>query len=343
MRFAASGAPYLPPTRRVHHLMGLVLLALLPAIAAHAWWFGWGILIQLALASLFAVGFETLMLRLRRRRLAPFLGDGSVVVTAVLFALCVPPLAPWWVSATGMLFAVVIAKHLYGGLGYNLFNPAMVGLAAVIIAFPIDFSQWLAPRGLVEAPPGLLESLHAVLTGRPPETLNWDAATSATPLDRLRTGLQDQLLIAEIRIHPVFGALAGRGWDWIGLGILAGGLYLIWQRVITWHVPTAMVVTTLAASLPVWLIAPDLHPSPLHELFAGGLLLGAFFIATDPVSGSATPRGKLLFGVGVALLTLAIRRWGGFPDGVAFAVLLMNMLVPLVDRYTRPRVYGYAR
>ncbi|MFW5815696.1 MAG: RnfABCDGE type electron transport complex subunit D [Wenzhouxiangella sp.] len=343
MRFPVNGAPHLPPAQRVNQLMGQDILALLPAIAAHWWFFGWGILIQIGLACLFALGFEWIMLRLRQRRARLFLTDGSALVTAVLFALCLPPLSPWWVSATGMLFAVVVAKHLYGGLGYNLFNPAMVGLAAVIIAFPIELSQWLAPRGLVDAPPDLLESLLAVMRASAPETLRWDAITTATPLDRLRTGLQEQRLISEIDSHPVFGAVAGRGWDWIGLAILLGGLWLAWRRVISWHVPAAVIVTTLAVTLPLWLVAPDLHPGPLQQLFSGGLLLGAFFIATDPVSGSATPRGKLLFGVGVALLTLAIRRWGGFPDGVAFAVLLMNMLVPLVDRYTRPRVYGYAR
>ncbi|NDY95370.1 RnfABCDGE type electron transport complex subunit D [Wenzhouxiangella limi] len=343
MRFPVNGAPHLPPKPRVNRLMGQVVLALLPAIAAHWWFFGWGIAIQIALACLFALGFEWGMLRLRQRRPRLFLTDGSALVTAVLFALCLPPLSPWWVSATGMLFAIVVAKHLYGGLGYNLFNPAMVGLAAVIIAFPTELSQWLTPRGPASAPPGLTESLLTVFSGVPPERLAWEALTSATPLELVRTGLQDQLLMSEIRTHPVFGTLGGRGWDWIGLATLLGGLWLVWQRVIGWHVPAAVILTTLLVTLPLWLIAPDLHASPLSQLFSGGLLLCAFFIATDPVSGSATPRGKLLFGAGVAILTLAIRRWGGFPDGVAFAVLLMNMLVPLIDRYTRPRVYGYAR
>lgn len=343
MRFPLTGAPHLPPPQHVNRLMAKVVVALLPAIALHGWFFGWGILIQIGLACLFAVGFEALMLRLRRRRLKAFLSDGSVIVTAVLFAMCLPPLSPWWVSATGMLFAVVVAKHLYGGLGYNLFNPAMVGLAAVIIAFPVDYSQWLAPRGLGAAAPGLLDSLLAVLQGRPPDSAAWDSMTSATPLDRLRTGLNDQLLVPEIRSHPVFSTVSGRGWDWIGAAILLGGLWLAWQRVISWHVPTAVIVATLAMTLPLWLLSPDLHPTPVQQLFSGGLLLAAFFIATDPVSGAATPRGKLLFGLGVAVLTLAIRRWGGFPDGVAYGVLLMNMLVPLIDRYTHPRVYGHAR
>ncbi len=343
MPFARAGAPHLPPRRRVSDLMFRVIWALLPAIAAHAWFFGWGIVVQVVLACLFGLILEWVMLRLRARPAQPFLSDGSVLTTALLFALCLPPLAPWWVNATGMLFAVVVAKHLYGGLGFNLFNPAMVGLAVVIITFPIELSQWLAPRGLGEGLPGLIETVRAIATGHVSNGPAWDAISAATPLDQLRTGLQSQFLVSEIRADPVFGALVARGWEWVALASLAGGLWLAWQRVISWHAPTALLVTTLIISTPPWLLAPDLHYSPLQQLLSGGLMLAAFFIITDPVSGSATPRGKIIFGAGVALITLAIRRYGGFPDGVAFAVLLMNMLVPLIDRYTRPRVYGHPR
>ena len=343
MQFPASAAPHMASTQCVGQLMRLTLWALLPAVAAHGWFFGWGILVQIALASVFGLVLEWVMLRLRQRPVRPFLTDGSVLVTAVLLALCLPPLVPWWINATGMLFAVVVAKHLYGGLGFNLFNPAMVGFAVVIIAFPMELTQWLAPRGLDNELPGLRDTLAAIATGRLPAGLSWDAITAATPLDQLRTGLQGQLLIPEIRTDPIFGPWIARGWEWIALASLAGGVWLMWQRVITWHVPLAVIATTVLVSTPPWLIAPDLHSSPLQHLLSGGLMLAAFFIATDPVSGSATPRGKLLFGAGVAVITLTIRRYGGFPDGVAFAILLMNMLVPLIDRYTRPRVYGHPR
>jgi electron transport complex protein RnfD len=343
MPHPVQGAPHLPPASRVNRLMAKVLIALIPALIAHVWFFGWGIFVQIILACLFGIGLEALMLYWRGRRLRLFLTDGSVLVTAVLFAFCLPPLVPWWVNATGMLFAVVVAKHLFGGLGYNLFNPAMVGLAVVIIAFPTEFSQWLAPMSLVDRQPGLMQVVLSILHGQETGTINLDAITMATPLDLMRAGLQDQLLIPEIKGNPVFGNLSGQGWDVVNLAILLGGLWLLWQRVISWHVPIAVVLTVFAVTLPLWLISPDLHPSPIFQLFSGGLLFGAFFIATDPVSGSATPRGKLLFGLGVALLTLAIRRWGGFPEGFAFAILLMNMMVPLIDRFTSPRVYGHAR
>ena len=341
MKFELAGAPHLPPSVTVSETMRQVLYALLPAVAAHVWFFGYGILFQVALAVGFAVGFEAVMLRLRERPVKLFLGDYSAVVTGVLFALCMPPLAPWWIAAIGMLFAIVIAKHLYGGLGYNLFNPAMVGFAAVIIAFPLELSQWLAPRQLSPGLPGLLETAHAIFTGRLPDPLNWDAITMATPLDQLRTGVQQGFSVSEIRADPVFGDFGGYGWEWIANFYVLGGIYLVWRRIITWHVPVAMLLATIVITTPLWLMGPDIHPSPPEHLFTGALVLAAFFIATDPVSGPATLRGKLVFGAGVAILTLAIRRWGGYPDGVAFAILLMNMATPLIDRLTRPRTYGH--
>ena len=322
--------------------MRQVLYALVPGILAHWLVFGWGIFFQIALAVGFALMFEWLMLRARQRPVRAFLTDYSVVVTAVLFALCMPPLAPWWVAAVGMLFAVLIAKQLYGGLGFNLFNPTMVGVAAVIIAFPAELSQWLAPRGLSPGLPGLLDTAWAILSGQTGH-LDYDAITRATPLDLLRTGSMDQLRIPEIQQDAAFSRFGAQGWDWIVLAYLAGGLWLLFRGVIRWQAPTGVLLTTLLVASLLWLSGPDVHASPSLQLFAGSLMLAAFFIVTDPVSGSATPRGRLIFGIGVALITLAIRQWGGFPDGVAFAVLLMNMFVPLIDRYTRPRVYGVQR
>ncbi len=340
MKFAVSGAPFQPPATSVGGTMRQVLYALAPAIVAHVWFFGYGILFQIALAASFAMGFEALLLRLRQRPLKPFLCDYSALVTGVLFALCIPPLAPWWIAAIGMLFAIVIAKHLYGGLGHNLFNPAMVGFAVVIIAFPLELSQWLLPRSLSPGLPGLIDTAHAIFTGHIPAG-SVDAITGATPLDSLRSGVADNLTITEIRQAPIFGDFGGLGWEWIANLYALGGLYLIYRRVISWHVPVAVIATTIALSAPLWLFGPDTNPSPLQHLFSGALILAAFFIATDPVSGCSTVRGKLLFGAGVAVLTLLIRRWGGYPDGVAFAILLMNMAAPLLDRLTVPRTYGH--
>jgi len=341
MKLTLDGAPHFPPINSVAGVMRQVLYALVPGIAAHVWFFGFGILFQIALAVGFALALETLMLKVRDRPLAPFLSDYSAIVTGVLFALCMPPLAPWWIALVGMIFAIVVAKHLYGGLGYNLFNPAMVGFAAVIVAFPMDLSQWLTPRQLSTGLPGLGQTAQAIVTGSLPDSLSWDALSQATPLDALKTGVAENRLVTEIRAAPIFGDFGGLGWEWIANFYALGGLWLLYRRVISWHVPVAVLVTVIAVSTPMWLTGPDINPSPPQHIFSGALVLAAFFIATDPVSGCSTMKGRLVFGAGVAILTLAIRRFGGYPDGVAFAVLLMNMAAPLIDRLTRPRTYGH--
>ena len=320
-------------------MMAAVLLALVPGVIAHVLFFGPGVLVQIALASGFAVGYEGLMLKLRHVALRPCIADLSAPLTGVLFALCLPPLAPWWVSLVGMAAAIVFAKHLYGGLGHNLFNPAMVGYAVVLVSFPREMTQWLAPAGLGEVP-GLVESLQAIAGIHAPDLLDWDAATAATPLDTLRTLSIAGETVAEIREDPTFGRFGGRGWEWIAAAYAAGGVFLLWRRVIPWQVPMATLGTAVVLTLPFWAWDADVHPFPLQHLAAGGLMLAAFFIATDPVSGCTTPRGRLCFGAGVAVLTLAIRRWGAYPDGVVFAVLLMNCLAPWIDRHTRPRILG---
>ncbi len=340
--FETAPAPHLPARGSVRALMLEVLAALSPGILAHVYFFGPGLLLQIALATGFALTVEAVCLRLRRRALAPFLGDGSAVLAAVLFALCLPPLAPWWVSALGMLIGIGLGKHAYGGLGYNLFNPAMVGYAAVLISFPLELSQWLAPRGLGGEAPGLIESVRIILLGAAPAG-GWDAISMATPLDTLRQlGAQGQTL-AEIRSDPRFGDFGGRGWEWVANFYALGGLWLLIRRKIPWQTPIATLGSVILLSLPLWAMEPELHPSPLQHVFSGAVVLAAFFIVTDPVSGCSTPRGRLIFGAGVGVLTLAIRRWGSYPDAIAFAVLLMNCAAPLIDRYTRPRVYGAPR
>jgi len=341
MKLALGGPPHFPPINSVAGVMKQVLYALIPGIVAHVWFFGFGIVFQIALAVGFALALEAAMLKLRDRPLQPFLSDYSAVVTGVLFALCMPPLAPWWIALVGMIFAIVIAKHLYGGLGYNLFNPAMVGFAAVIIAFPMDLSQWLAPRQLSPGLPDLWQTAQAIFTGTLPDTLSWDALSQATPLDALKTGVSENRLVTEIRAAPIFGDFGGLGWEWIANFYALGGLWLLYRRVISWHVPVAVLATVVVISIPMWLTGPDINPSPLQHIFSGALVLAAFFIATDPVSGASTMKGRLVFGAGVAIITLAIRRFGGYPDGVAFAVVLMNMAAPLIDRLTRPRTYGH--
>lgn len=338
-KFDTGTPPHVPATSTVGSVMRQVLYALCPGILVYTWFFGPGILIQILLAIAFALAFEALCLRWRKQPLRLFLTDGSAVVAAVLFALCLPPLAPWWISFTGMLFAIVIAKHLFGGLGHNVFNPAMVGYVVVLVSFPQAMTQWLPPQSIA-SPVDFAATLGAIFTGTLPASMTWDAITQATPLDLLRTSVAAGRTVTEIRESPVFGDFGGFGWEWIANWYALGGLWLMWRRIITWHVPVTVLGSVIVLGLLAWFADPGSNPSPLQHVFSGALVLGAFFIATDPVSGCTSSRGRLVFGAGVGVLTLVIRRWGGYPDGVAFAVLVMNMAAPLIDRYTAPRVYG---
>jgi len=338
--FETGGAPHFPPHSTVSRVMLEVIAALVPAIAAYTWFFGPGILVQITLAICFAVGFEALMLKIRKKPMQLFLGDYSAVLTAVLFALCIPPLAPWWIALIGMLFAIVVAKHLYGGLGHNMFNPAMVGYVVVLISFPQAMTAWLPPSSIAPNSLELGDVLITIFSGQLPGDLTWDAISEATPLDSIRTSVVSGKIISEARQSPIFGDFGGLGWEWIANWCALGGLWLVWRRIISWHVPVTMIGSVLLLGLMTYLADPGSNPAPLQHLFSGALLIGAFFIATDPVSGCASSRGRLIFGAGAGVITLVIRRWGGYPDGVAFAVLLMNMAVPLIDRYTRPRIFG---
>lgn len=341
--FAVAPGPHIPPRTTVRHVMGDVLIALIPGVIAQVWYFGVGVLIQIALAILFALAFEAIMLRLRGQKQMPWIADLSAPVTAVLFALCIPAWTPWWIACVAMFAAIVFAKHLYGGLGKNIFNPAMVGYVVVLLAFPLALARWPAPAPLATHTLGFGDLLQTIFSGHLPLSQGFDTLAQATPLDTVKIEAARGFTLAEIRGNPVFGNLGGKGWEWIANWYALGGVYLLWRRVIHWQVPLALLVTTIVLTVPAWLVDPDINPLPLQHVFSGGLMLATFFIATDPVTGAATPRGRLIFGAGVAALTLTIRRWGVYADGVAFAVLLMNACVPLLDRLTMPRVYGYGR
>jgi len=217
----------------------------------------------------------------------------------------------------------------------------MAGYVVVLICFPQAMTQWLPPLALASQSLGLTDTLGTIFSGRLPGGLDWDAVTQATPLDVIRTSVASGHTVTEARHAPIFGDFGGRGWEWIANWYAIGGLWLLWRRIISWHVPLTMIGSVVLLGLATYLGDPGGSPSPLQHVFSGALVLGAFFVATDPVSGCASPRGKLIFGAGAGILTLAIRRWGGYPDGVAFAILVMNMAAPLIDRYTRPRIHGH--
>jgi electron transport complex protein RnfD len=335
-----ENSPYISEASSVRSVMLKVLAALLPGIAAYVWFFGAAILVQLALCSVAALAGEWAMLALRRKPAATiwmFVSDGSALVTAWLIALTFPPIAPWWLPVAGTLFAILIVKHLYGGLGQNPFNPAMAGYCLMIVAYPQLMSQWPAV-GFTD----FAAQWQAIFGER-----SLDAIVMATPLDALRT----QLHTAEARAtvagvlgsHATFGNIGGKGWEWVALGYLTGGVWLVRARIISWHIPTAFLATLAAVAGIASLANPAAFAGPIFHAFTGGAMLCAFFIATDPVSGATTPRGKLIFAAGIALLTWIIRTFGAYPDGIAFATLLMNLCVPLIDMHTQPAVFGHKR
>jgi electron transport complex protein RnfD len=332
-------SPHLPVQDSVPIMMRHVLFALLPGIACAVWFFGAGILINILIASATALAAEAGILMLRNRPVMASVLDGSALVTGVLLALALPPLMPWWIPVLGSAFAIIIAKQLYGGLGYNPFNPAMAGYLVLLISFPLELTLWPPPHQY----PGLMDTLGLIFIDTLPAGMTLDTLTMATPMDTIKTRLGLNETMGEIRSGVLFGSFAGTGWEWINLWFLAGGLWLLKARVIQWQIPVGMLGGLFCMALLFYVAGPDTSPSPLFHLFSGAAMLGAFFIATDPVSASTTPRGRILFGAGIGILTYIIRTWGGYPDGVAFAVLLMNMAAPTIDYYTQPRVFGQHR
>lgn len=340
MKFSTPQAPHAHSGNTVLRVMSLVLLALLPAGVAHVYFFGYGLAINFLIAAVCGLAFEALALYLRGRSIMHGVGDGTLLVTAALLAFSMPPLAPWWLTASAMAFAVLLAKHLYGGMGRNLFNPAMVGYAVLLVSFPAHMTAWLPPAGVAPLEPTLGDTLTAIFTGHPPSSLDVDLLSAASPLAAVKDGLAGSLTMDEIFAQPLFGEFGGRGWAWIALLTLAGGVLLLGLGIIRWHIPVAMLAGVAVCAEFMHAFDPGRYPGALFQVLSGATVLGAFFIATDPVTAATSARGRLVYGAGIGVLTYVIRTWGQYHDGVAFAVLLMNMAVPLIDKFTVPRIYG---
>ena len=343
MKFELREAPYWSPQANVASIMRQVLAAMAPAAIVHVWYFGPGFIFNLLVAGIFAVIGEAFMMWTRGRRPEVALRDYSALVTAALIAFAVPSLTPWWVTATGALFGVVVAKHLYGGLGFNIFNPAMAGYVVILVAFPMHLNLWIAPRmGDIDYQHlSIIQTLVFTLTGSLPDGLGFDAVSRATPLDVMKSGLNNMATAIEIRANPIMGDFGGRGWEWIGNFLAIGGFWLLIRKIIRWQIPVGVGLGLLGPATIMYLVDPSANPSPGFHLFAGATILCAFFIATDPVSAATSPKGRFIYGLGIGFLIYAIRTWGSYADGVAFAVLIMNMAVPAIDYLTRPHIVGH--
>jgi electron transport complex protein RnfD len=312
--------------------MYAVCLAALPGCMTTVWFFGYGVVLNLFSAILFAVLFEALILKLRNKSVARTLGDGSAILTGVLLGLSLPPLLPVWMVCIACLFAIVFAKQLYGGAGHNLFNPAMVGYVVLLISFPLAMSTWPGPRGVIESPMAFMDLLSIKLSiiSLP------DGYTMATPLDIVKHR-QGQTIEQVWQAGTGFGGISGTGWEWINFAYLAGGCLLVLLGICRWQVIAAM-LTALAILAAIFYDGGSSTSmgSPMMHLFGGATMLCAFFIMTDPVTAPDTNPGLIIFGVGTGILIFIIRVWGAYPDGAAFAILLMNMTTPLLNRLHRP-------
>jgi len=318
-------------------VMRQVILAALPGLAALCYYFGWGPLINVVLASTLALLFEAMIIKLRRRPLGFYLGDYSAILTALLLALALPPYVPWWVTTVGIFFAIVVAKQLYGGLGQNPFNPAMIAYALLLISFPVEMTRWSQPFTLSDSSlPSFVDSL-AIIFG---QLQLPDALTMATPLETFK---HKGALTAEELWSQSTLLNNLEPWQGISLAYLAGGIYLLIRKVYTWHIPGSMLLSLFLISGFFYGSDPSNFAPPLFHLTVGATLLGAFFIATDPVTAATSNKGKLIFGASIGILVYLIRTWGNYPDAIAFAVLLMNLCAPFLDYYTRPRTFGHKR
>lgn len=334
-----SSSPHIQGSASTARLMWTVLAALLPAAAYSIYLFGLPSLTVIVACVFSSVVFEAIAQRVMKKTLS--IQDGSAALSGLILALTLPPGLPIWICVVGTLVATVVAKAFFGGLGQNPFNPAMTGRVFMLVAFPKPMTQWLVPRGtgeeLFQIPVNALDSAGKVVELCSDQV---DVITAATPLGLLveygSDAVREFVPIKDLFLGTMNGSLG----ETSALLLLIGGLFLILTKVITWHIPVACVVTAALFGALFGLDSVGYQGAVFH-VFSGGLIIGAFFIATDYVTSPLYPTGKLIFGAGVGLFTMVIRLWAGYPEGVSFAVLLMNAAVPIIDRYTKPRKFGF--
>jgi Na+-translocating ferredoxin:NAD+ oxidoreductase subunit D len=342
---SVKSGPFTHAANSVRQTMLTVLLALAPATLFNAWLFGWPAILLFAVTVGACVAVEAACLALAGRSVQAGLADGSAILTGWLLAMSLPPWAPWWIGVLGALFAIALAKHAFGGLGQNVFNPAMVARVALLVSFPVVMTAWVSPQPLFSnGAPGLGEALAITFGGG---TL--DAVSSATALGHVKTelsrGIPVTQSVAQVPnlIDMALGLRPGSFGETSALLILAGGLFLMARRIISWHIPVGVLGSLFLMGTLFHAINPARFADGSFHLLCGASFLGAFFIATDYVTSPVSKTGQLVFGIGCGLLTWVIRTFAGYPEGMAFAILLMNALAPIIDQYTRPRPFGRRR
>ncbi len=346
MSIIPVGGPYTHKKTSISRTMVWVMVALTPATAFGIYQFGLPALWLFIITLLSCVLTEAACLYIADKPLRPYLSDGSAILTGWLLAMTLPPWAPWWIAVVGALLAIIVGKQVFGGIGQNLFNPAMVARVALLISFPLEMTSWVKPLPLFsDSAPGLIESLRITFDLQN----EFDAVSSATILGHIKTELGQGNALTPIltdafdSLNFAIGSVAGSLGETSAILILLGGLLLIYRGIISWHIPFSMLLSiTLLASIFHWFNAES-YPPALYHLLSGATLLGAFFIATDLVTSPVTKTGQLIFGASCGALVFIIRSWAAYPEGMAFAVMLMNGVTPMIDHYIKPRIYGRTR
>jgi electron transport complex protein RnfD len=340
-------APFARSDIQIRSIMLTVVLALAPGTAWGIFIFGWPALFLFLVTVSSALVLEAGCLGLADKPVAATLKDGSALLTGWLIALTLPPWAPWWIGVVGSLIGIVVGKQVFGGLGQNLFNPAMLARVALLVSFPLEMTVWPNSAPLFSAAaPGFLESWAITFGSQLPA----DGSTGATLLGWVKTEFSQGRHLGESLALGGYGFFKSLlGWTGGSLGetsallFALGGGWLLRKQIITWHIPLSMLGTVALLACVFTLVDGERYPGPLFHLVSGSLTLGAFFIATDYVTSPNSKPGQMIFGAGCGLIVYVIRTWGSYPEGVAFAVLLMNSLTPVIDHYVRPRIYGRDR
>lgn len=314
-------APHAHEGISIKKVMFKVNIALIPAVLLGIMQFGMPALFLVITTIISALVCEVISLKLNPRAEGE-INDGAAILTALILAMSLPPHAPLWIGALGAAFAIFFGKQVYGGLGQNLFNPAMLARVVLLISFPVEMTKWITPSAFYD---GVWYKMGV------------DGVSGATTLGLAKEGAQTSFHW----LSHVLGTSTGSLGETSAILMLIGGIWLIQQQVFSWHVPVATILGCLLPGTAMWFADPSVVPEPLAQLTSGGLLMCAFFIATDPVTTPTSNRGKLIFGAGTGFLIFVIRTFGNFPEGVAFSILIMNAVTPLIDQYTRPRMYGY--
>lgn len=317
-----SPSPHVHSGDSTQKIMYRVAYAMIPALAWSVFVFGLDALRVTLIAVAACLAFEWLIQKYIVK-ITPTITDGSALITGILLAFNVPANLPWWIVIIGSLAAIGIGKLSFGGLGNNIFNPALVGRVFMLISFPVQMTSWP-----VNSRSGT------------------DAVTAATPLSIIKEGIKNGTPISDISHNlpsatdMLFGNIGGSLGEISALLLIVGGLYMLWKKVITWQIPISIIGTVTVIAAIFWMVNPEIYINPVYHVLTGGLMLGAIFMATDMVSSPMTPKGQIIYGVGIGVITIMIRMFGAYPEGISFAILIMNAVTPLINTYVKPKRFG---